>query len=140
MLKIKSVWGGVWGKVLAALIVLSVVCGVLALTLNWAVRGDVLLTKDDITVSNSVDNGDDTVTVKLRVEKAGFYLSDVKTEKSGDKLMVNFYATVEKSDTYKMDNAGYYSVVFPFDKDTKTIVQEGKDGNEYTLVTLNHKN
>lgn len=140
MLKIKSVWGGVWGKILAALLVLSVVCGILAFTLNWAVRGEVLLTQDEITVSTSSDNGDNTVVVKLRVEKAGFYLSDVKTEKSEDKLVVSFYATVEKGEAYKMDASGYYNVTFPFDGGIKTIVQKGDDGDEHILVTLNHKN
>lgn len=137
--KTNSLWGGAVGKVLASLLVVALVCGALALAISYAVYGDVLLTQDEVVVSNSADNGDNSVSVKLRLEKPGFYLSDIKTERTEDKLMVKLYASVDKSDKYKTDSAGYYSVDFSFDADIKSIVQEGDDGKEYTLVVLNHK-
>lgn len=139
MYKINTLWGGAAGKIMAALIVLFVVCGVLVASLAYAAYGDVLLTQDEVVVSSSAQNGSKSVSVKLRVDKAGFYLSDVKYEKVGSKLMVKLYGSVQKSDEYVMDSTGYYNVDFNFDKDVKTIVQEGDDGKEHTLVTLNHK-
>ena len=139
MIEIKSVWGGVLGKIIASLLVIGALCGVLALTLYFAVNGDVLLNKDEIKVSDSVDKVNNNVTVKFRVEKQGFYLSDIKTEKSGDKLMVKLYASVKGSEKYKADDLGNYAVDFKFDSEINSIVQEGDDGDEYTLVVLNHK-
>jgi len=134
-----SIWGGTKGKLLAAFIVLAVVFGAVALSLSYAVYGDVLLEKDEVVVSGSTDNGNNSVTVKLRLEKNGFYLSDIKTEKAEDKLVVKLYASVENTEKYRADGSGFYSLSFDFDADIEKIVQEDSDGEEHTLVTLNHK-
>lgn len=134
-----SVWGGAKGKLLAAFIVLGVVFGAIALSLSYAVHANVLLDSDEVVVSSSSDNGNNSVTVKLRIEKSGFYLSKVKTVREEDKLIVKLYASVEGTDKYKTDISGSYTLSFDFDADVKTIVQEDSDGETHTLVTLNHK-
>lgn len=137
--KASCVWGGVKGKLIAACLVLAFVCGVLALAFSYAMHGDVLLDTEQVVVNSSVDNGDNSVAVKLRLEKNGFFLSDIKTRKDGDKLFVKLYSSVTPSDKYKMDSTGHYVVDLSFDEDIKQIVQEGKNDDEATLVTLNHK-
>ncbi len=134
-----SIWGGNKGKLLAALLVLAVVLGAVAISLAYAVHGDVLLTKDEVVVDSSVDNGDNSVSLKFRLEKSGFYLADVKTEKDGDMLVVKFYGAVNTDGKYSTDSAGFYKIKLRFDGDIKKIVQEDSDGEQYTLVTLNHK-
>lgn len=139
MYRTDTIWGSAAGKIMAALIVLFIVCGVLAASLAYAAYGDVLLTQDEVVVVSSAQNGDKSVTVRLRLDKPGFHLSDIKTEKKGSKLMIELYGSVQRNDAYVMDSTGHYNIELNFDKGIKNIVQEGDDGKEHTLITLNHK-
>ena len=136
MNKTKSVWGGVAGKIIATLMVLSVICGAVTVTLAYSVYGDSLLSKDEIKVISSIDNKNGTINIKLRLEKPGYYLSDYKTEKVGDKLMVKLYSSVREGDI-KADSTGAYTLDFKVDTGVKSVVQEGPDGEEYILVKVN---
>lgn len=140
MEKTQSVWGGVAGKIIALLAVLAVVCGAVAASLAYAAYGKALLSSDDIKVISSNDNKDGTVSVKLRVTKSGCFLTDCKTERDGEKLVLKLYSSLRESDTYKADETGVYSLVFKVDKNMSRIVQEGQDGAEYTLVRINIDN
>ncbi len=139
MNKIKSVWGNVTGKVVAALLVLGIVCGAMFFSLHYALKGDVLLSSDEVLISTSSDDGNNKLDVKLSLNKSGYHLSDIKLDSKGDKLYVKFYASLSKNDKYVFDSQGYYNVKISFNKDVKTIVQEGADGDEATIITLNHK-
>jgi len=138
MEKIHTVWGGVIGKIVAACLVLAVICGAAALSLANAAYGKVLLTVDEVEVDSSSDKGNGNLTVGVRVNKAGFYLVDCKTYKDGDKLMVKLYASV-KARNYTMNNAGVYTLNLKIDQNVKTVVQEGKGNDEEVLARLNHK-
>lgn len=138
MEKIHTVWGGVIGKIVAACLVLAVICGAAALSLANAAYGKVLLTVDEVGLENSADKGDGNLSVGIRVDKPGFYLADYKTYKDGDRLMVKLYASV-KVRNYKMDSAGVYTLNLKIDKNIKTVVQEGKGNDEEVLARLNHK-
>ncbi len=139
MSNIKCIWGGATGKVIATLLVLGIVCGAMFFSLHHALKGEVLLTTDEVSINSSSDDGNNSLDVKLSVKKAGFYLSGVKTEKEGDKLCVKFYASVEKSADFAFDSQGYYNIKLPFDEKIKTVVQKGADDDEVTILTLNHK-
>lgn len=138
--KTQSVWGGVAGKIIALCAALAIICGAVAASLAYAAYGKSLLSSDDIKVISSSDNKNGTVSVKLRITKSGCLLTDCKSERDGEKLVLKLYSSLRGNDEYKADETGVYSLVFKVDKDMSRIVQEGQDGAEYTLVRINIDN
>lgn len=135
MYKTKSVWGGTAGKVLAALLLLAVIFAAVSLTLARSAYGKSLLGKEDIKVAESVDNGDGTLDLSLRINELGRYLSGYKTEKSGDKLVIKLYSSAREGDL-KPDKTGAYSLRLKLYDDTGSVVQEGPGGEEHVLVKI----
>lgn len=133
----KSFWGGKLGLVTALCLVVAFVCGTVALCLSLEKNRDVLLDTDEVikvSADVKVENGTNVVSLTFRLEKAGYFFTDYKTEEKGGNLVVRLYGSVTKKD-YSPDSTGAYTIKLPVDTDMDFIMQEGKE-NEAKLVDI----
>lgn len=134
--KVKSVWGGVAGKVIALFLLLALIFSAVAITLARSVYGGSLLSSSEISIVRTTESGNGTVAISFKILKSGCFFANYDLEKSEDKIYIKFYSSVREGDV-KSDYTGTYKISFEIDGSVKTVVQKGPGGEEVAILNVN---
>lgn len=132
-----GVWGTYLGKFIALCLVLAFALGTVAVCMIYEQKRDVIVDLDDMPETDrKLSKDDDNVTVKFKLNKAGYYFTGYDTYRKDDgELVVKFYASLTKG-YYQQNEDGYYTVSIPYTNKDKSLNIEGDDGIVTSLLDL----